>query len=88
MQKHGSLAIIERWFRTLKEIIRQWPAVPYGEREFRKELKLVVDWYNDARPHQSLRGCTPNEMYSGRRPATERRRWETRKRWPHGKVKG
>ena len=50
VQKHGSLAIIERWFRTFKEVIRQWPSVPYGEGEFRQEVRHVVDWYNEFRP--------------------------------------
>ncbi|MBP85545.1 MAG: hypothetical protein CMJ64_02335, partial [Planctomycetaceae bacterium] len=47
-----------------------------------RELLSFIDWYNEHRPHTTLDGQTPNEVYFGQRPAHRRPRIETRKRWP------
>ena len=81
--KHGSIAVVERFHRTIKEILRQI-TIPEDQAEFERELRLIVDWYNEYRPHDTLGGKTPNEIYFSRSPANERPRFETRKRWPRG----
>ena len=44
--EHGSIAIIERFVRTLKESIRQFASIPLRRRAFQRELSLIVGWYN------------------------------------------
>jgi len=83
--QHGSIAAIERFIRTMKELVRlQLPLVPLHREPFRRELALVLGWYNGHRPHMSLDGRTPEEVYSRRRPANRAPRFEPRPRWPHG----
>jgi len=33
--------------------------------DIRKGLAVYVDWHNESRPHQSLDGRTPQDVYSG-----------------------
>jgi transposase InsO family protein len=81
--KYGSLAVIERCIRTIKnEGTRRLIAVPYRLADFEKELELYVSWYNGHRPHTWLRSATPDEVYHRRRPANRAPRFETRPRWP------
>ena len=49
---------------------------------FREELVLFIHWFNAHRPHQTLRGRTPDEKYLDRMAASERWRWEPRPDWP------
>ncbi len=81
--RHGSIALVERFHRTLKDILRQ-TTVPEDEAAFQHEVALAVDWYNEHRPHETLGGKTPNEVYFTRRPASEQPRLEPRPRWPRG----
>ena len=80
--KHGSIAVIERFFRTLKTEFARKTTMPMRRCEFRRELVRYVVWFNEHRPHMTLSGCTPNEIYFGRKPANRRPRVEPRKRWP------
>ena len=50
--------------------------------EFREELKLYATWYNNFRPHDTLKGRTPVEVFEGRPAANQFPRFEPRKRWP------
>ena len=53
-------AYIERLWRTLKYegiYLHQWKTV----RELKQELPKLIYWYNNDRPHQSLRYRTPSE---------------------------
>jgi len=72
--QHGSIAIVERFIRTLKD---------EGTRrtEFQRQLTHFVVWYNEHRPHGALDGRTPNEVYLRLRPADRRPRIEPRQRW-------
>jgi len=79
--KHGSIAIVERFHRTFKEIVRVM-TVPEDQTEFEHEATLIVQWYNEHRPHDTLGGKTPNEAYLSRAPAREQPRIEPRKHWP------
>ena len=83
--QYGSLAVLERFIRTLKdECTRRLPLVPLSGRKFRRELELFGYWYNGSRPHMSLGGRTPNEVYHSLRPANRRPRFEPRPGWPRG----
>jgi len=80
--KHGSISLVERCIRTLKdEGVRHWLA-PIRWRTVGRELSRFADWYNGQRPHTGLARATPDEIYFGRRPAHHRPRFEPRARWP------
>ena len=51
--KHGSIAVVERFHRTLKELPRL-TTIPENQTEFEHELELIIDWYNEHRPHETL----------------------------------
>src|SRR5262249_14592852 len=53
---HGSIAVIERFFRTLKsECTRVLATVPLHRRWFQQEVALFLDWYNGER--HRFAGC-------------------------------
>jgi transposase InsO family protein len=80
--QHGSIAVVERLIRTLKDECTRTITVPLRHREFRNELLFYIAWYNEYRPHTTLDGSTPNEVYFGRRPTNQRPRIEPRAHWP------
>ena len=80
--KQGSIAIMERVILTTKQILQALPRIPLRRRSMREELTAVFGWYNQDRPHTSLAGRTPDEVYSRRRPANRQPRLEPRARWP------
>lgn len=82
--QHGSLAVIERFILTLKLILGAVPMLPLRREAFRRELLSIVGWYNEHRPHITLGGRTPNEVYFARYPANRKPRWEPRSQWPRG----
>lgn len=65
--KHGSLAVVERFHRTMKEILRLI-VVPEDQSRFEYEVECIIDWHNESRPHMTLNGKTPNEVYFSREP--------------------
>jgi putative transposase len=69
--QYGSIAIIERFWRTLKQLlgVRLW-AISGEHLEHR--LRLVTAYYAMARPHQGLGGATPAEVLLGEQPAAAR----------------
>ncbi len=68
--KHGSIAIIERFMKSLKnECTRKMILISYDIEEFREELSLYITWYNQFRTHEYLKGRTPQEVYSNTPPA-------------------
>jgi putative transposase len=81
--KHDSIAIVERFIRTLKEFLRSI-IVPYDKKKFELELDLFCNWYNEHRPHEFLEGKTPNEVYLKQFPKNRKPRFEPRSRWPRG----
>ncbi len=81
--RHGSIAVVERFHRTFKELL-SWIIVPEDQGEFECEARLIIDWFNEHRPHATLGGKTPNEVYFSRSAANERPRLEPRERWPRG----
>lgn len=94
--EHGSIAVIERFIRSLETECKRKIVVPYRREPMRREIALYCAWFNEHRPSQALGGKTPNEMCSGVAPANAKRRYEPRKEWPlrspcadpHTKVKG
>jgi transposase InsO family protein len=82
--RRGSVALVERLIRTLKEEFIASLIVPGLRREFQRDLDCIVTWYNGHRPHASLSGMTPNEVYHRRKPANRKPRLEPRSRFPRG----
>ena len=81
--KYGSLAVIERFIKSMKnECTRLLPIVPLARAAFGRELDHYVSWYNAERPHSRFGARTPDELYFGTIPACRRPRFETRARWP------
>jgi transposase InsO family protein len=84
VHQHGSIAMIERFWRSMKdECFRRMP-VPLALGAMRRELAAYLDWYHNHRPHQALGGLTPAERMSGERPARDKRRLEARPNMPIG----
>ncbi|MBI2920884.1 MAG: DDE-type integrase/transposase/recombinase [Planctomycetes bacterium] len=83
--EHGSIAFLERAWRTLKESI-PWTWCIFGTAEsLNRHVADVRRWYNGERPHTSLRGAAPDDIRRGRRrrtrtvPATGK--WKLTVRW-------
>lgn len=82
VHQHGSIAMIERFWRSMKDECFRRTRVPLGLVAMRVELAAYLRWYHEARPHQSLGGLTPAERLSGACPARDKRRLETRPLMP------
>lgn len=69
--QYGSIAVIERFWRSLKELlgIRLWPPLSAEHLETRTELALM--YCSTLRPHQGLGGATPAEVSLEKTPAME-----------------
>ena len=80
--KYGSIAVIERFMKTLKTEGTRKVLVPLRREAFRSELLSFAAWYNGYRPHMWLGGRTPDEAYHALQPANEQPRIEPRARWP------
>ncbi len=81
--KHGSIAVIERFIRSLKdEALGRLRLMPLAVTEMTAEVDAYACWYNAERPHQALGGDTPAERMTGLIPARQSRRIETRPRHP------
>jgi putative transposase len=82
--QYGSLAVIERFFRTFKDEGLRRVLVPLNLREMRQQISAIACWYNTFRPHTSLGGRTPVERYRRIPSACRRPRFEPRAHWPIG----
>jgi transposase InsO family protein len=85
--QHGSVAVVERFIRTLKQECVRRIVVPLATEAFERELLTYVGWFNEHRPHRTLAGRTPNEVHEGRAAARELPRIETRQE-PKGRRVG
>ncbi len=82
--KKGSIAVIERFIRSLKRECLRVILVSLYEKAIHRELALFADWYNEHRPHSVLFGQTPAEVHRGVEPASQLARFEPRARLPRG----
>ncbi|UCF05970.1 MAG: transposase, partial [bacterium] len=80
--KYGSVAVIERFIRSMKNEYIKHILIPLRLDGMRRELGSYVIWYNMHRPSQALGGRTPWEVYTGVRPANIGLRFEPRRNWP------
>jgi transposase InsO family protein len=65
----GSIALIERFWRTIKAAAG-FSALPVLVREdLERRLELALAHYAYHRPHQGLHGATPAEIFFNERPA-------------------
>ncbi|MBL9028803.1 MAG: DUF559 domain-containing protein [Myxococcales bacterium] len=72
--EHGSIAVLERFFRSLKtEMLRRLPWVPMSKKRLTEEVAAYMGWYDLHRPHRGLCGRTPCELRTGTKPARGRR---------------
>jgi putative transposase len=67
--KKGSIALIERLWRTLKDALGLRLLGPLVVEDLRRKVELGLVHYAHFRPHQALGGATPAEIYFGRTPA-------------------
>ena len=70
--------MVERFILTLKQMVRQLVLIPLRRESFRRELGAIIKWYNEYRPHTTLGGKTPKEVYrsqfsANRKPGIEPR---------------
>jgi len=63
--QHGSIAIYERLWRTLKECLDLKNVRPNLLAIVRERVAAVIDYYSTKRPHFSLGNATPNQVYRG-----------------------
>ena len=82
--EHGSIAVVERFILTMKNESTRRYLVALRRETFRGELVAFIDWYNEYRPHTTLGGKTPEEVYHHRYPANRKPRIEPRERWQRG----
>jgi len=82
--KYGSVALVERFWRSLKEEAFGFVLCvpPLGLCEMSALCKAYVGWFNEWRPHQALGGRTPHEVFEGVLPAHRKPRLEPRARYP------
>jgi transposase InsO family protein len=80
--KPGSIAVVERFIRTLKDYLGILSVRSLIRWSFQREITLFISWYNADRPHTTLQGATPDEVYFRGRPACRQPRFEPRPGWP------
>ena len=61
--KHGSIATIERFWKTIKYTPSLRSRFTASPRKLERRLILIVHHYAYLRPHASLDGATPAEVY-------------------------
>jgi transposase InsO family protein len=54
-----AIAIVERFILTMKQVLARLPMIPLRRESFRNELVMIIQWYNEHRPHESLEVNTP-----------------------------
>ena len=82
VHQYGSIAVIERFIKSLKDEWLRRLIIPLCLETMRHDLSAYTSWFNEHRPHQALDGCTPREIYEDRIPLNQARRFEPRAEWP------
>jgi transposase InsO family protein len=67
--KKGSIALIERLWRTLKDTLGLRLIGPLVAEDLMVKVEIGLLHYAHFRPHQALGGATPAEVYFGRTPS-------------------
>jgi len=67
--KKGSIALIERLWRTLKDTLGLRLLRSLAAEDLMEKIGLGLVHYAHFRPHQALAGATPAEIYLGRTPS-------------------
>src|SRR5450830_1563123 len=67
--KKGSIALIERLWRTLKDTLGLRLMGPLVAEDLMAKIEMGLVHYSYFRPHQALGGATPAEIYFGRTPS-------------------
>ena len=67
--KKGSIALIERLWRTLKDTLGLRLLRPLVAEDLMEKVEMGLVHYAHFRPHQALGGATPAEIYFGRTPS-------------------
>jgi transposase InsO family protein len=67
--KKGSIALIERLWRTLKDTLGLRLMGPLVAEDLMAKIDMGLVHYSYFRPHQALGGATPAEIYFGRTPS-------------------
>lgn len=80
--QHGSIAIVERFIRSMKSECTRRILMPFRLAAMQTEFGSYATWFNEHRPHEALGGRTPLEVYTRAPPANERPRFEPRPLWP------
>lgn len=78
VHRYGSIAVIERFIRSLKDEWLRRLIIPLRIGAMRNDLSAYLSWFNEHRPHQALDGRTPLEVYKDLVPASQRRGLEPR----------
>jgi len=78
--KTGSIAIIERFWKTLKDLLGLPFAPPFLRSDLECRLDATVAYYAEMKPHHGLGGETPADWYYDREPASQNLRSPPRAR--------
>jgi len=60
--QHGSIAVVERFIRSMKEEALARIIAPLSVGVVARELDAYLVWYHEHRPHQGLGGRTPRDV--------------------------
>ena len=75
--KHGSIAVTERVIQTFKYEWLQCVPIIKGFDHLTLLCSEFEDWYNAWRPHMTLEGFRPDDLYCDRKPETPNRNAKT-----------
>ena len=70
--RKGSIAIIERFWRSLKREYVNGLFLYRAKAAIEKRLRRYARWFNQERPHLGLRQRTPDDVHRGRAPRAAR----------------
>ncbi len=88
VHRYGSIAVIERFIKSLKKEWLRRLIIPLRLEVMRADLTVYTSWFNEHRPHQALEGRTPLEVYHHLAPASAARRFVPRANWPTHRGRG
>jgi hypothetical protein len=71
--KHGSIAVTERVIKTLKYEWLKQATIIKGIDHLAGLCKEFETWYNGWRPHMTLDGIRPDDVYSDNKPEIPKR---------------